>query len=106
MQVLRRAPQAPKGPPQVLFDTYWVEAGGLPLPDDEVTPGGFVITPSVMAHLRNLARAVLLRRYPILLQVSLLFPCMACWVVMTPRLLVGLTQCTSCVLACFCEYTL
>lgn len=31
--------------------------------------GAFVLTPTVQGHLRNLARAVLLRRYPILLQV-------------------------------------
>jgi hypothetical protein len=30
--------------------------------------GAFVLTPAVEDHLRNLARAVLLRRYPILLQ--------------------------------------
>lgn len=30
--------------------------------------GAFVLTPTVQGHLRNLARAVLLRRYPILLQ--------------------------------------
>jgi hypothetical protein len=29
-----------------------------------------VLTPTVQGHLRNLARAVLLRRYPILLQAS------------------------------------
>ena len=32
--------------------------------------GAFVQTPTVQGHLRNLARAVLLRRYPILLQAS------------------------------------
>lgn len=39
--------------------------------------GAFVLTPAVQGHLRNLARAVLLRRYPILLQVrGMSKPCM------------------------------
>lgn len=71
-QVLMRAPPTPPGPSHVLFDHFWVETGGAPLPEGRESDGGggsFVLTPAVQGHLRNLARAVLLRRYPILLQV-------------------------------------
>jgi hypothetical protein len=51
----------------VLFEQYWVEAGTAPLPDPDV-PDEFVLTPSVRRHLATLARAVLLRKHPILLQ--------------------------------------
>ncbi|KAK9809153.1 hypothetical protein WJX72_010301 [[Myrmecia] bisecta] len=69
---LMRAPAEPPGGRHVLFEHFWVELGCLPLPQEGATSGvgggQFVMTPSVMQHLRNLARAVLLRRYPILLQ--------------------------------------
>jgi midasin len=55
----------------VLFDHYWVELGESPVAEtreDDGKGGVFVATPTVMQHLRNLARAVLLRKYPILLQ--------------------------------------
>jgi midasin len=55
----------------VLFDHYWVEVGDSPVAEtreDDGKGGVFVATPTVMQHLRNLARAVLLRKYPILLQ--------------------------------------
>ena len=55
----------------VLFDHYWVEVGDTPVVEsreDDGKGGVFVATPTVMQHLRNLARAVLLRKYPILLQ--------------------------------------
>jgi midasin (ATPase involved in ribosome maturation) len=66
MAELCRAPPAPSGS-HVLFEQYWVESGPLPLPEeDAVDP--FVLTPSVRRHLATLARAVLLRRHPILLQ--------------------------------------
>lgn len=55
----------------VLFDHYWVEMGEAPVAetrDADGKGGVFVATPAVTQHLRNLARAVLLRKYPILLQ--------------------------------------
>ena len=73
-QTLMRAPPQPPGPGHVLFDHFWVETGGGQLPEGRESDGGggaFVLTPAVKGHLRNLARAVLLRRYPILLQVGL-----------------------------------
>lgn len=69
---MRTPPTAP-GPSHVLFDHFWVETGGAPLPEGRESDGkggSFVLTPTVTQHLRNLARAVLLRRYPILLQAS------------------------------------
>lgn len=73
MKALMRAPPTPPGPSHVLFDHFWVETGGAPLPEGKESDGkggSFVLTPAVTQHLRNLARAVLLRRYPILLQVG------------------------------------
>lgn len=65
-----RAPPEPPGQPgqHMLFEQYWVETGAAPLPDPEA-PDEFVLTPSVRRHLSTLARAVLLRKHPILLQV-------------------------------------
>ncbi|KAL4440107.1 hypothetical protein ABPG75_003108 [Micractinium tetrahymenae] len=70
LKVLLRAPPAPPGPDHVLFDQFWVGTGGGPLPGhgQDGSGGAFVLTPTVQGHLRNLARAVLLRCYPILLQ--------------------------------------
>ena len=67
---LCRAPPEPPGAPgtHVLFEQYWVEAGPGMLPDPDVSDE-FVLTPSVRRHLATLARAALLRRHPILLQV-------------------------------------
>lgn len=56
------------GATHVLFEQYWVKAGPRPLPEADA-PDDFVVTPSVRRHLATLARAVLLRRHPILLQV-------------------------------------
>ena len=68
--LLLRAPPEPAGGRHVLFEQFWVEAGPLeprdPAVDEQV--GGFVLTPSARGHLANLARAVLLRRFPVLLQ--------------------------------------
>ena len=67
---MMRTPTRPAAGSHVLFEHFWVEAGPLPVPEeDDQGPGrGFVMTPSVAAHLRNLARAALIRRYPVLLQ--------------------------------------
>lgn len=58
----------------MLFDHFWVEAGDQPIPEEESTAQGgrvrFVMTPSVQGHLRSLARAALISRYPVLLQAS------------------------------------
>ena len=68
MKALLRAPAQP-GPNYVLFEHFWVEAGGAGVGGGE---GGdrYVLTESVREHLKNLARAVLVRKYPILLQVK------------------------------------
>ena len=54
----------------MLFEHFWVETGAQPLPEPTDRPH-FVMTPSVRGHLRNLARAALVRRFPILLQARL-----------------------------------
>ena len=50
----------------MLLEHFWVEAGDLPRMDPK--SGKYVVTETVKGHLSNLARAVLLRRHPILLQ--------------------------------------
>lgn len=50
----------------MLLEHFWVEAGDLPRMNPE--EGKYVVTETVKGHLSNLARAVLLRRHPILLQ--------------------------------------
>ena len=69
-QAMLRTPARPAAGSHVLFEHFWVEAGPLPVleEDGEGSRRGFVMTPSVGAHLRNLARAALIRRYPVLLQ--------------------------------------
>jgi midasin len=83
-----RAPPAPIVGEFVRFEHFWLEAGPLSRPDAEqpadadgaAAAGGgtrFVQTPTVRRHLANLARAVMMRRYPVLLQVmhpSVLMP--------------------------------
>ena len=69
MQAVLRPVAQPGGGRHVLFEHFWVEVGDLPLPEPSRAPQ-FVMTPSVRGHLRSLARAVLVRRFPILLQAS------------------------------------
>jgi len=71
LKALMNASPAAPSETCVLFDHYWVEVGDSPVAEtreDDGKGGVFVATPTVMQHLRNLARAVLLRKYPILLQ--------------------------------------
>jgi len=63
---MKHPPTAPTGDSHVLLEHFWVEAGDLPRLSPE--EGKYVVTPTVRGHLSNLARAVLLRRHPILLQ--------------------------------------
>eukprot|EP00850_Spirogloea_muscicola_P002909 SM000011S19087 [mRNA] locus=s11:783175:828718:+ [translate_table: standard] len=70
-KTLLRPPPQPS-PHHVLFEQFWVEGGdALELGPSETpadSAGGYVLTESVREHLKNLARAVLVRKYPILLQ--------------------------------------
>lgn len=63
--ILSSVPAAPSLE-HVLFEQYWVECG--PFSAEHKEEGAFVKTKTVRTHLRNIARAVLLRKYPILLQ--------------------------------------
>lgn len=73
-KALSRAPAAPPGGGHVLFESFWLERGPLPPPaggeEDDGAARRFVLTPSVRRHLANLARAALVRKHPILLQVG------------------------------------
>lgn len=59
----------------MLFEQFWLERGPLALPamgrDDDGAARRFVLTASVRGQLHNLARCILARRHPILLQVGL-----------------------------------
>lgn len=70
-QAVLRPVSQPRGSAHVLFEHFWVETGVQPLPEPTDRPH-FVMTPSVRGHLRSLARAALVRRFPILLQASLI----------------------------------
>ncbi|KAJ3293693.1 AAA ATPase midasin [Borealophlyctis nickersoniae] len=50
----------------VLVDCFWLERGSLDIPLD--LEDTYVLTPSVEGNLSNLARAVMSRRYPVLIQ--------------------------------------
>ncbi|KAJ3369455.1 hypothetical protein HDU91_007199, partial [Kappamyces sp. JEL0680] len=68
---VRQIPPNPTPPgtlesPYVLVDTFWIERGTFEVPDD--LDASFVLTPSVQENLRNLARACLSRKYPVLIQ--------------------------------------
>ena len=65
-QAMKTPPNPPAGDTHVLLEHFWVEAGDLPRVNPE--EGKYVVTETVRGHLSNLARAVLLRRHPILLQ--------------------------------------
>lgn len=69
LQAVLRPVAQPQGSRHVLFEHFWVEAGEQPLPEPSDRPN-FVMTTSVKGHLRNLARAALVRRFPTLLQAS------------------------------------
>ena len=71
LQAVLRPVAQPQGSAHVLFEHFWVETGAQPLPEPTDQPH-FVMTASVRGHLRNLARAALVRRFPILLQARLI----------------------------------
>jgi len=73
LQAVLRPVAQPQGSKHVLFEHFWVEAGEQPLPEPSDRPN-FVMTTSVKGHLRNLARAALVRRFPVLLQASTCSP--------------------------------
>ncbi len=50
----------------VLFEQFWIATGDQAVAD----PSHYILTDSIRKHLANLARAVLSRKYPVLLQAS------------------------------------
>ncbi|KAL8000860.1 putative AAA+ ATPase domain, midasin, P-loop containing nucleoside triphosphate hydrolase [Plasmopara halstedii] len=75
---LKRSPPCPGGPKRtgdfVLVCSYWIQKGDFQAPKDESLPHPvtsrrkFVLTKSVEENLRHVARAVVIGRYPVLLQ--------------------------------------
>lgn len=69
--IMGTPPKRPSDENVILFDHYWVKLGNGPVAESKESDGRggtFVATSTVLRHLRNLARAVLLYKYPILLQ--------------------------------------
>ncbi|TIA99817.1 hypothetical protein E3P84_02013 [Wallemia ichthyophaga] len=62
--VLNSAPPKPTSDEYLGLGHFWLERGPLPLEVDE----GYILTPSVQAKLIDLARVVLTRRFPVLIQ--------------------------------------
>lgn len=71
--LIQKAPPNPPGSSYILFEQFWVEAGPESESQAQDIIQNFVMTPSIATHLCNIARAVLLRKYPILLQVDYTF---------------------------------
>lgn len=61
--ISKGVPESPS-PNHILFGQFWIQGGSNINEKKEK----FITTPTVQLHLKNLARAVLLRKYPILLQ--------------------------------------
>jgi midasin (ATPase involved in ribosome maturation) len=51
-----------------LFEGFWIQRGNL----TPVTPSHYILTNSIKKNLNNLARIVIARKYPVLLQVGML----------------------------------
>ena len=69
VHLIKQIPERPKNRPAselVLVDCFWLEKGCLEIPVG--IEDTFVRTPSVDMNIRNLARACLSRKYPILIQ--------------------------------------
>lgn len=58
-------PRSP-GSQYQLFENFWVELGPEPVQQQE----HYILTPSIKKNLNNLARIVVGRKYPVLLQVQ------------------------------------
>eukprot|EP00898_Chlorokybus_atmophyticus_P007316 jgi/Chlat1/7586/Chrsp63S07074 len=68
IKTVQRIPPSP-GDNYVKVESFWLERGPQPLsPPNEAGGSPYVLTKSVRMHLHNIARAVLMRRYPVLLQ--------------------------------------
>jgi midasin len=62
--LLSAAPRRPDSDQYVQFNTFWIEQGSLK-PEE---PKSYILTPSIEQHIRDLARIVLFRKCPVLLQ--------------------------------------
>jgi midasin (ATPase involved in ribosome maturation) len=59
-------PPVSPGPQFIPFANFWIEAGDQPV----VEPAHYILTDSIKSNLANLARILVSRKYPILLQVQ------------------------------------
>ncbi|KAJ7552529.1 hypothetical protein O6H91_06G059200 [Diphasiastrum complanatum] len=67
-KLLSKAPPEP-GPTYILVEQFWLERGVEKPFDSSLSPHNpYILTASVKQNLKNLARAVFVRRYPVLLQ--------------------------------------
>ncbi|XP_024535665.1 midasin [Selaginella moellendorffii] len=65
---LMKAPAQPS-PDHILFEQFWVQRGCESQTDaDTAFCKRYVLTKSIKEHLKNIARAVFIRKYPVLLQ--------------------------------------
>jgi len=62
---LQRVPRKPQNGDHVLFENFWVQTGPHAEPEEDEN---FVLTNSMREYLQHLARGVVIRKYPILLQ--------------------------------------
>ncbi|WAR08077.1 MDN1-like protein [Mya arenaria] len=62
--ILKQPLPAPPGGQALNFEGYWIKAGGL----EPATPQNYILTPSVRANLKDLARVVSAGQHPVLLQ--------------------------------------
>jgi midasin len=59
----KQAPTRP-GEDWLLIASFWLQKGPLPILENE----GYIITPTVESRLKQIARAIVTRKYPVLLQ--------------------------------------
>lgn len=58
------------GPQFIPFNNFWIESGETPV----IEPANYILTESIKSNLASLARILVSRKYPILLQVCALLP--------------------------------
>ncbi|KAI9142687.1 hypothetical protein BKA69DRAFT_1123750 [Paraphysoderma sedebokerense] len=63
-QLLQQHPRAPDPDKYTEFEGFWLEKGPQPVVNDDQ----YIITKSVQDNLRNLARVIMDRKYPVLIQ--------------------------------------
>jgi len=67
---LKQIPKCPSSDPDKfdLFQSFWLEKGEFESPEDDDYIKKYIITPSVENNMKNLARAIYSRKFPVLIQ--------------------------------------